>query len=188
MVKSKRGGKRVAQSDLYRRKTKEEVIKEIEDKTREDSTETASVIDENGSVLLEKTEGLESEVNFTYDELLKMQNNTLTHNHPKGRVFSPEDLDLAFYVNLREIRASHKNGCYSLKRNFDIGDSIPNKYRDFAKDYTKAAIDYKNSTMDAIFDQTRDAEMCNKMVDDFRRQWLKENAVKYGWTYTEETL
>ena len=188
MVKSKRGGKRVAQSDLYRRKTKEEVIKEIEDKTRKDSTETASVIDENGSVILEKSEGLGSEVNFTYDELAKMVDKTLTHNHPKGRTFSPEDVSLAFSTCLREVRASHVNGCYSLTRTFNIGDSIPTVYTTFAIDYEKATSDYKANTVDAIFDQTEDADMCNKLIDDFRRKWLKDNAMKYGWVYKEESL
>ena len=160
-------------------------LSDIESKIRDDSVETAALIGPDGTVLFDKSDGLPGAVYFTKEEVSMMKNGILTHNHPSGTTFSPEDVSMAVNSGLKEIRAVHSNGVYSLTRQFDVGGTVPSKYLNFSSHYEKAANDYMRNTVDAIYSKTGDADRCNKMVADFRRQWLKENSASYGWTYKE---
>lgn len=160
-------------------------LSRIESRIRSNPVETAALIGPNGDVLFDKSDGVANAVYFTAEETSMMVDGTLTHNHPRGTTFSEEDIDLAVSGGLRSIRAVHSGGSYELKRQYNIGDSIPRSYSRFAKDYDSAVNKYMKNTVDNVWESTGDAVRCNKMVADFRRQWLKSNSGNYGWAYKE---
>lgn len=157
----------------------------IENRIRNNPTETAALVGPNGEVIFDKSDGLESAVYFTDEEASKMVDGTLTHNHPQGTTLSADDVDLAVSKGLKEIRAVHKDGYYSLTRQFKIGDQTPSYYAEFSDRYDNAIGKYMKLKVDPIWNRTGDADRCNKMVSDFRRQWLKNNASQFGWEYKE---
>ena len=160
-------------------------LSNIESRIRGNPTETAALIGPSGEVVFDKSDGLAGAVHFTEDECARMANATLTHNHPRGTTFSPEDIDLAVGRGLKEIRAVHSGGSYSLKRQYKIGDEVPSKYLRFSRDYDSAVGKYMKSTVDKVWERTGDADKCNGMVADYRRQWLSKNSASYGWAYKE---
>ena len=94
-------------------------------------------------------------------------------------------MDLAVSRGIRSIRAVHSDGSYELKRQYNIGDSVPRSYFRFAEDYDSAVNKYTKDTVDKIWNDTGDADRCNGMVADYRRQWLRDNSASYGWEYKE---
>ena len=160
-------------------------LKNVEDRIRNNDTETAVLIDKDGNVLLDKSNNLKDTVIFTVDETRKMLDNTLTHNHPSGTTFSDADVSMALRTALKEIRAVHKDGVYILTRNFGIYESIPTDYLKFADDFKARLNHYKQFTTDVLYERTQDADRCTKMLNDYRSRWLKNNAWRYGWTYKE---
>lgn len=160
-------------------------LSRIESRIRSNPVETAALIGPNGDVLLDKSDGIANAVHFTAEEASMMVDGTLTHNHPGGTTFSKEDVDLAVSRGLRSIRAVHSGGSYELRRQFNIGDAVPNKYARFSGDYESAVSKYMRNTVDKIWNDTGDADRCNGMVADYRRQWLRDNSASYGWKYKE---
>lgn len=162
-------------------------IKSAEDKIYSGTTETAIIISQDGSTIIDKSDGNKSQVAFTPDEVAKMNDAILTHNHPSSSAFSAEDVNILVQANLSEIRAVLKDGgfVYSLKRN-----STNNLTQNFAVDYWQALEDYKANTVNSVWassNQTQsDANMCNKMVDDYRVKWLTDNSNKYGYTFSKQ--
>lgn len=161
-------------------------LAEMEDYIRNDRVESAVLLDDDGNVIFNVSDGSVDSVNFTDTQTAAMLNKTLTHNHPSGTTFSEVDIDLAYGRGIREIRAVHSGGAYSLTRQFNIGDEIPSNYKNFSRHYGSAVAKYMKDTVDAIYERTGDADRCNKMVADYRRKWLSDNASKYGWSYKEE--
>lgn len=138
-----------------------------------------------GTPLFEKTSGLEDKVFFTKQQCILMKDNTLTHNHPDGTTFSFADIQLSFCNALREIRSCSEDKYCSLERMFNIGDKIPPNYYRFALDYQIQKRRYEIDVVDKKYQKTHDLEKCVKMSDNHCRRWLKKNASKYGWRYTE---
>lgn len=93
-------------------------LRKAENSIRNNETESLIILDKNGKVLINKSDNQRREVRITQEEALRMQNNVLTHNHPGGTTFSYMDLNTAYSTGVSEIRAVHKSGYYSLKRNF----------------------------------------------------------------------
>lgn len=91
------------------------------------SFETGVLFDTDGNILIDKR-GKSYSVSFSADEIKKMKNNILTHNHPRGwqakpdllthigSSFSDADLDTAVSADLLEIRAVGPLYTYSMKR------------------------------------------------------------------------
>ena len=161
-----------------------------EDRIRYNATETAIVYDSNGNVVLDKSQGLRDMVSFTDEESAKFVDTTFTHNHPSGSTFSAPDLNLAVTKGVQEMRACHTDGAYVLTRDYKIGDAIPVTYLEFAQDYARARQNYITTVTTPIWESSAQdayaATKCNKMVEDFRKSWLKEHSKEYGWTYKEE--
>ena len=61
---------------------------------------------------------------FTKAEISKMKGCTLTHNHPDGTVYSPNDIDMMRQGGLAEIRACNSKGAYVLRSNSDWNSDI----------------------------------------------------------------
>ena len=164
-----------------------QAVKSAEDRIRNYALEYAVVFDSKGNKVEERTDYQSNSVNV---QLAKMWDNIFTHNHPSGWCFSPEDIYSAVVGQVREMRACHPNGAYILTKNYKTGSSVPFHYTEFAKDYESAADNYKSTVVDPMWNSIRDktqadADRCNKMMNDFRRDWLRNNAQHYGWTYKE---
>jgi hypothetical protein len=87
---------RSAESDLYSR--------------GHDDAEKAYAVDASGEVLIEKIgtgwdDPKGAGIFWTDEEQATMRGSTLTHSHPSGRAFSPEDIIFACKNHLAEIRA-----------------------------------------------------------------------------------
>ena len=156
-----------------------------ENKIRFKPVESAVVIDKKGNILVDKSSGDVGAVYFTKEECELMVGSTFTHNHPGGTCFSPEDLSMAYGRGIKEMRACHTSGFYSIERQFDLGSEIPKHYADFADDYKKAVDDYMKDTVDKVWEKTQDPDLCNGMVAEYRRKWMRDNSDRYGWKYRE---
>ena len=77
--------------------------------------EKAVIFNKNGEILLEKL-GNEESIVFSQNELQKLKDGYLIHNHPTGSTLSEADINLALYYDLKEIVAfSSKGVFYRLK-------------------------------------------------------------------------
>lgn len=171
---------------FVRSKSLTRALKLAENRIRHDPIETAIVLNSlDGTSVIDKS-GSKSSVTFIAAEAVQMMDNVVTHNHPSGSPFSWQDLELAYACGVREMRACHSNGYYSLTRQFPLNATIPAKYADFAKDYDHDVRAYVTNTVNAVYARTQDSDKCNKMVNDYRRAWLKKNAYKYGWRYRDK--
>ena len=103
-------------------------IEKVENEIRNNkSFETAVAFSEEGNIIIDKR-GKAFSVGFSKEELLKMKDTVMTHNHPRGwkyadgslgRIgssFSPEDIILAIKGDLAEIRAVTPLYTFSMKR------------------------------------------------------------------------
>lgn len=185
--KTGQGAKDATREIAYGKKIKASVRK-VENRIKNDGVETAAVVDGKGKIVIDKSDGAVVSVSFTDDEVSQMKDGTLTHNHPSGTTFSVEDITISLKAGLKEMRACHKNGTFVLKRKFEIGEEVPEKYTDysFPFDYHVAQREYQKNVVDAIWAQTHDADRCNKMCNDYKEKWLKEHSDEYGWEYREE--
>lgn len=93
---------------------------EDERKIAENEFETAIIYDAVGNRKYLK-KGKVDEVTFSDEEINQMKGCVLTHNHPSGTVFSPEDINILRRGKLTEIRACNGRGSYVL-RNYDEWD------------------------------------------------------------------
>jgi hypothetical protein len=109
----------------------EQRIRQKEDDLRQMRMyEAAFVIDEDGSVLIDKTSGIAYEIEFTEEEIASIRaasNPVMTHNHPRGwdvgpedarragSSFSPNDIELACKAGLAEIRAVSPRYRFTMK-------------------------------------------------------------------------
>ncbi len=93
---------------------------EDERKIAENEFETAIIYDAVGNRKYLK-KGKVDEVTFSDEEIKQMKGCILTHNHPSGTVFSPEDINILRRGKLTEIRACNGRGSYVL-RNYDEWD------------------------------------------------------------------
>lgn len=63
-------------------------------------------------------------MHFSKNEISKMRGGVLTHNHPDGTVFSPEDINMLRRGQLSEIRACNGKGAYVLRSNSEWNSNI----------------------------------------------------------------
>ena len=160
-----------------------------EDLIRKQDYETGYCVDKNGNRLFQASDGAGSSIDLSaYQEQLK--DAVFTHNHPQGSTFSAEDISCAVANGMAEVRACHRGGAYSLVRRYSLDGETPATSRDFAWDYQEAVSKYDREVIAPIWRRgpqvQETADKCNKMYEDYRRQWLELNSKKYGWIYSEE--
>lgn len=154
--------------------SKSSTLSKTESQIRNNSFETAVLVDERGKILLNKSGGA-SEVRFSKADTAVMKGNVLTHNHPEGGTFSPADIETTVKYGLSEIRAVSSKSSESLKQ-------ITNKRnkKAFSSDYRDAMNREKaRLSLDIMSDKAFTSKM-----ELFRRAWLKNNSSKYGYQYT----
>jgi NAD+--asparagine ADP-ribosyltransferase len=105
--------------------TFKKALGDFENSTRNDKIETAGLFDYKGNLLFDKR-GSKNQVSFTSDEVKMMKGNLLTHNHPSGSSFSPEDINMLVKAELKEIRAVGSDRSYTLS----FKEGTPRKYLD----------------------------------------------------------
>lgn len=177
----------VAESKTYLANLKQE-----ENSIKENQYETAVLLSNKGTVIFSETQHLPNGVYFTEEQCKKMKDANLTHNHPSGSTFSSKDVELLTKRELKSIRVTSKQRDYQLKRiNGDF------QFREkFSEDLEKAKKENKKIT-DAKHDKIKHLkqssplkynEECAKLnaeLNDMQREWLKKNARKYGYRYSE---
>ena len=87
--------------------------------------ETAIIYKPDGTKC-KSLKGKKSSVDFTKKQISEMKDCVLTHNHPNGTVFSPEDINIMRNGELAEIRACNGRGAYVLRAKSQWSSQIPN--------------------------------------------------------------
>lgn len=96
---------------------------EDERKIAENEFETAIIYDAVGNRKYLK-KGKVDEVTFSGEEIKQMKGCVLTHNHPSGTVFSPEDINILRRGKLTEIRACNGRGSYVLRNSDEWNEKL----------------------------------------------------------------
>lgn len=134
-------------SDLFSAEARAK-LSQTEKIIEEYSSEKAVVLSPDGTELFSK-DGDADSVTFKEEECEKMKGCIVTHNHPNGSSFSPNDIVFMLNNNLSEIRVRIKGGTYILQRTskttkrkpkiktvekafYDKYENLGNKYRDLA--------------------------------------------------------
>ncbi len=142
--------------------------------------ESAIIFDSHGNVLLKKT-GEDHAVGFSEDELKLMKDAVVTHNHPSGVTFSPDDIYMAMEYDMQELRATTKDrGTYVLRRNENLHlmpsfDAFVKEYKALKKRYK---IEYKGK-----FPNIEDRIHRERVV---QANAINRLANKYGLLYRRE--
>jgi hypothetical protein len=89
-------------------------IRDKENEIANNPQESAAVYGANGKLLFENKGG-RSSVHFTSEQVGQMKGATLTHNHPGGSSFSPDDVALAVRTEMAEMRAVSSEWTHSVK-------------------------------------------------------------------------
>jgi len=83
-----------------------------ENKIKDSLVEKCYALNKEGKVVLSKTGG-KSSIEFTAGELASLTDTTFTHNHPNGRAFSLDDINLQVITGVKEMRAVTGEGTVS---------------------------------------------------------------------------
>ena len=172
-------------------------LKAFEDKRVNSRVEHAMIVDDDGNVLLEKSDNSDSSVSFTGDEMRLMKGASVTHNHPlstssaKGAGFSPGDVNMFVAQKLQEIRAVSGDYVYRLRRtdssvSIDDWDKTERLFYDLIVDDEIEKInEWGDRWQDAHPDATKEERATEKNF----RVWhniQKRAAQEFGWKYTRE--
>jgi hypothetical protein len=146
------------------------------DKENYDSpTESASVVDANGNVVMHN-KGTESTVSFSHEQISKMKDCVLTHNHPQDQSFSSADIDMAITADLKEVRATCHSGTFVMKRPSKGWKSADlSMMQNVMKAVTKAEMKYMRSQgMDT-------GPSSETIVNKTWEQWSEQMNVEYSY-------
>ena len=111
------------------------LVLDYEGEIRNNKIESAGIYDLNGNLILKK-KGDKNSVPFTLSEQFLMRDKVLTHNHPVEVGFSNEDIEIAFYNKIKEIRAVTGKYTYSLTPTSDLSEST---IKEMMKEYKKTS-------------------------------------------------
>lgn len=177
----------VYESESYRN-----AIKAEEGKIFRNATETAIVLDKRGNIVLQKSDNATNYVRFTAEELAQMSGNVLTHNHPSNSTFSLEDIKLMVAHNLKAIRATGVQRTYQMAKKearrgadlvTDYESAMANNKKITDKTFDRLKKDYKSGVLDlAGFE--KEVQSLNVKLNALNSDWLKHNAVSYGYRYS----
>lgn len=163
-------------------------IKGAEDRIRGLDHEQLVVIGKDGYVYA-AVDGGEHSVGITPNAAKYIKGNIVTHNHPNGGTFSQADIISAGRTGAGEIRAASKrfNKTYSLKATSKAnGNGLAKAMQRAEKKLNNAwqakldSMVGKKYTSKESYERQAYNHWNNIMGD-----WLKTNAPKYGYTYSE---
>lgn len=121
--------------------------------TTRNKIEVSRLYDATGKRLFKKN-GDVSSVTFTPDEIKQMQGGILTHNHPGGGCFSPNDINMLRFGKLQEIRAVTPDGIYRMQAPTLWSRSISNLTK-----INQAYYDIDANISKPFFDRARSGEI-----------------------------
>ena len=172
--------------------TKESVaVRNIEMGIRNNKFETGVVIDKNGNEIL-RVKGKRYKVEYSVNDIIKMKDNILTHNHPYavgkkgvlsiGTSFSREDIDAAIVADVKEIRAVTPKYTFSLKRpkgGWGVSRyEMYSKYREVNSRVQKKLVSYIVDNKFSNVSKERAMVLESHLT-------IKELAKYYGWGYSK---
>lgn len=173
------------------RKAIEKTFHEVESERRNLDYEVGTIVDRKGNII-SVTGGEEHSVSPPGD-LLK--DNIFTHNHPSGGCFSVQDLESMIDTELLELRASTPQGTFF---------SLLRKEGTHLTDYEFAGKYYEVTNITVVMDaverdikagvltrkemEAQGWQIYTKYQSKFAVEWLKENAEKYGYVFTEGSI
>lgn len=158
--------------------------KEIEKESVKLSKEQLTVIDDNGNIILQKG-GNEVSVSLTPADLGKMDNATLTHNHPGefGGPLSNNDLAVFLSAYAKGVRAVAKEGTYSLERGQaeyeDIYDFVRAANR-MVSGIHKEMFSFRKEMQQNVADGKMSEDKANQKLEGKRREFLTKMSSEYG--------
>ena len=88
-------------------------VEVLEEEIVQNAFETVALFDAAGTLLL-RAGGESNRVSFTIPAELKENVMVITHNHPQGTSFSPEDVGVALRTGVEELRAVSPRYVYVL--------------------------------------------------------------------------
>lgn len=182
----------VQESKRYREK-----LQDADKLIRDRKYEIAVLIDKNGKTLFVETQNNTGSVKFTPQQSAMMKGNTLTHNHPSGSTFSVADIDTLERTGLYKIKAvGEKDGYeldYTITRKKKTTPGFKDEYEKYQKERKKEHNAYYNkikadNAAGKISDEEYNKKVVklNKKVNNEGRKWLKKNASKFGYKYSEK--
>ena len=149
--------------------------------------ETSAIFDLKGNMVKQYTGGRDSV--FLDDSLMK--NNVITHNHPKGWSFTPNDLEAVTKYGALEIRATTPQKIvYTFRRTQKSakGGALVKEFNDATSDSkaNKLAGEWVKDGLKVTSDNALEIQM--KAADELGIKYLEENASKYGYVFTKEMI
>jgi len=118
-----------------------DLVESIEIQISNASIEFGFAFNNKGEVVVQKV-GESDRICFSHDEIEAMKDCVLTHNHPRRKFFSVEDVRYACLTDLQEIRAVAGNVVHVLRRPADGWDI--NKFdTTFADELEKIRHDFR---------------------------------------------
>ncbi|MFA4944462.1 MAG: hypothetical protein WC789_07150 [Lentisphaeria bacterium] len=106
----------------------QKALQEIEDQIRSQPVEQVHMLGDDGKALSKSLSGTRDNCRVMPEVLKSLRehgNATVTHNHPSGGFFSPEDIFLAVHWNLKEIRATTPDGGVFVLQRPEGGWGVP---------------------------------------------------------------
>ena len=175
-----------AKSDNFATKISTTAIQkchEIEKSSQHLDYEVGTVITPDGTILT-SNDGGNSEV---YVDKSLLKGNILTHNHPKGSMFSTDDIKGFIEGELLQLRASTPSGkVYVITR---IKDWVkPNLLQDYKKAGTRGSIGEREvqRKFEEYSEFLSDYDALKKAFWEYKEDWLYENAHKYNVKFEVE--
>ena len=161
-------------------------LQSIEDRIRNNPTESAVAIDENGNVLFDTSDGKSGQVGISVEQQEMARGQIITHNHPNGYMFSTDDINVSTALGLKQMRATTPDGrAYVLEK---AGEASPG--RSLVIDYGRQTRKTASEAAAKAYDPSiRPAEFQRKAALEHTKimnKWLEENAPKYGYVFREE--
>lgn len=164
----------------------EKTLDYLEKKKLAETKEQLQVLDEYGYVT-RAFQGDEHSVAVDARTREYMKGKIVTHNHPSvyGGTFSDADIN-CLSMGMRELRASAREGTYSMKRHKDADP------KGFMKAYLDSADRLQERMYQKAVDVAREYYHSREDYEKINRreqlqvihEWYSENAPRYGYTYT----
>ena len=205
------------QADKWKQKEGERArnaARENEKKFLNNDFETLHWYDQNGNLIKEKPGG-SNYVQIAPDELETMKNAIVSHNHPNGSSFSPEDINIFVKGDLAEMRATRPNGeVFSIRKKelkpytdkememFEFTNtSAPTEVerrKSLASMFKMANHEHTGSIKDEMdkfvpnlmangkMSQDQANEMFRTGISEKNIKWLQDNASKFGAEFVWE--
>ena len=125
--------------------------------------------------------------NEVYLEKSLLKNNILTHNHPRGSMFSTDDIKGFIDGELLQLRASTPSGnVFVITRTKDWVK--PNLLTDYKKAGTRGSVGEREvqRKFEEYSEFLSDYDALNKAFNEYKEEWLYENAHKYNAKFEVE--